>query len=75
MSGIPEVMRAAEIGRQAAEKFIASVPPKPLSVRMREAADVLEEASELYRAAEPVAYAWSAEDLRREAKHVESEDE
>ena len=43
-----------------------------LSERMLVAAAVLEEASELYEAYDATRYSWCAEDLRREAVHVES---
>lgn len=46
---------------------------KPLWVRMREAADTLEEASRVYDAFSPPHYTWNAIDLRREADHVEAE--
>jgi hypothetical protein len=39
---------------------------------MREAAGTLEEASALYGYREPIFASWTAEDLRREAEHVEN---
>lgn len=44
-----------------------------LPERMREAADTLEEASAYYDYRNPSGVNWSAEMLRREAPHVESE--
>jgi len=41
---------------------------------MRDAADTLETVSRLYNAYLPSAYPWSAEDLRREALHVATEE-
>lgn len=46
---------------------------KPLHERMREAADVVEEVSELYEAFNPATYSWTAAELRLEATHVEDE--
>lgn len=46
----------------------------PLYARMRDAADTLETVSRLYDAYMPSAYPWSAQDLRREALHVEAEE-
>ena len=46
----------------------------PLSVRMREAADVLEQASKRYGYSYPNAAGWSADRLRKEADHVEAEE-
>ncbi len=44
-----------------------------LSARMREAAQVLVEVSELYEAFDPHKYPWCAEELLREAAHVEED--
>ncbi len=44
-----------------------------LADEMRTAADTLEAVSGLYEAFEPVKYPWSAEELRREAEHVEAD--
>lgn len=46
----------------------------PLHARMLDAADTLETVSRLYDAYMPSAYPWSAQDLRREALHVEAEE-
>lgn len=46
-----------------------------LAERMREAANTLEEASELYDAFDKANHPWTATDLRREATHVENEEE
>lgn len=45
-----------------------------LSARMREAATVLEEASERYGYVDPTYATWSARMLRYEAEHVEAEE-
>ena len=44
-----------------------------LSARMREAAATLVEVSELFEAFCPEKYPWTAEELLREADHVEAE--
>lgn len=44
---------------------------KPLHERMREAADTLEEVSQLYEAFNPATYSWTATELRLEATYVE----
>lgn len=44
-----------------------------LAERMREAADVLEEASKVYGYFDPVEGEWCARRLRDEAEHVEAE--
>ena len=44
-----------------------------LADEMRSAAQTLEAVSGLYSAHNPTQYPWSAEDLRREAPHVEKE--
>ena len=46
----------------------------PLSVRMREAADVLEQVSKRYDYRYPGSAEWSANRLRVEADHVEAEE-
>lgn len=46
----------------------------PLSHRMLQAADILEEVSRLYEAMVPDKYPWSASELRREAHHVAEEE-
>jgi hypothetical protein len=46
---------------------------RELATAMRAAADTLEAVSGLYDAASPPRYPWSAEELRREAEHVEAE--
>jgi hypothetical protein len=47
---------------------------RPLHERMRDAANTLEEVSELYGYSDPKFGSWSAFGLRLEAEHVESED-
>ena len=47
---------------------------RQLAAGMLAAADTLEAVSALYDAAHPSRYAWSADDLRKEAPYVESED-
>lgn len=44
-----------------------------LPARMREAARVLIEVSELFEAFDPRKYPWCAEELLREAAHVEED--
>ena len=46
----------------------------PLSVRMREAADILEQASKRFGYPWPSSSNWNAERLRLEADHVEAEE-
>lgn len=46
----------------------------PLYTRMREAAQVLIEVSELYEAFDPNKTPWCAEELLNEATHVEAEE-
>ena len=46
----------------------------PLSVRMREAAEVLEQVSKRYGYQFPAWATWSAEGLRNESMHVEAEE-
>ena len=46
----------------------------PLSSRMRDAAEVLEEISALYGYKFPEEAGWSAAELRHEAEHVEGDD-
>lgn len=43
-----------------------------LAQRMRDAADTLEEASTMYGYRHPCEAGWSADELRSEARHVES---
>ena len=46
-----------------------------LAEKMRFAADVLEEASKRYNVAHPASGSWTAQFLRKEARHVEDEDQ
>lgn len=48
---------------------------RPLSARMREAAETLKEVSARYDYSWPEAAKWSAEELLREAEHVETEED
>lgn len=45
--------------------------PKDLATRMREAADTLEDVSDVYGYRFPVEAGWSAKELRYEAAHIE----